>query len=53
MSSVGLHPDEEVEPAVRVSPERLAEFDRLYAQGGMDAVMTALKEHDECRSTGR
>ena len=46
MGSAGLRPQPEGEAlsqAVRVSPERLAEFDRLVARGGIDAVMAALE----------
>lgn len=48
MSSAGLHPTEELEFPVMVSKERLAEFDRLYAEGGMEAVLDgALPRADE------
>jgi hypothetical protein len=43
MSATGLEPDLEDHPR-RVSPERLAEFDRLVAQGGVKAVIEAAEE---------
>lgn len=46
MSSAGLHPIPTDEPSVLVSPDRLAEFDRLMAQGGIEAVMEALPSRD-------
>jgi hypothetical protein len=48
MSSAGLQPQPEGEAqtpqaSMHVSPERLAEFDRLVASNGIDAVMAALE----------
>jgi hypothetical protein len=48
MSTTGLHPAPElVIPAVPVSPDRLAEFDRLMEAGGIEAVVEALRKENE------
>lgn len=46
MSATGLNPIDDLTPH-RVSPERLAEFDRLMAQGGIEAVMDSLSANVE------
>ncbi len=43
MSSAGLQPQPEPQPAVVVSKERLAELDRLMTEGGIEAVIKALE----------
>lgn len=53
MGAAGLNPHDDDKPAVRVSKERLAEFDCLMAQGGISAVIDKLDEVERCRSTGR
>lgn len=56
MSATGLDPDCNCPycqghfrglPFAHKSPNRLAEFDRLMAQGGIEAVVEALKKEQE------
>lgn len=43
MSATGLRPDElAAAKAIRVPKRRLAEFDQLMAEGGIQAVVAAL-----------
>jgi hypothetical protein len=46
MGTAGLQPRPDQQDAVRVPAERLAAFDALMAQGGIEAVITKLKEQD-------
>jgi hypothetical protein len=48
MSVTGLNPYDEDEtlPGL-IPPERLAEFDRLMAEGGIEAVMEKLRDKTE------
>lgn len=50
MGSAGLRPYEVDEHPKRVSPERLAEFDRLYAEGGIDAIIETIKRQEICKA---
>ena len=50
MGAAGLQPGSE-EPLVRVSRERLAEFDELMASGDIDAVLAALREGSRWQSS--
>ncbi len=54
MASGGLQPQPEgetrLDSSMRVSPERLAEFDRLIASDGITAVMRALEREREERA---
>lgn len=43
MSATGLNPETPTKGG-RVPPERLAEFDRLMATGGIEAVIEAIKK---------
>lgn len=51
MSATGLNPFEEYFAGTRVKVpwDRLEEFDRLMAQGGIEAVVEALKKEQEGR----
>ena len=49
MASAGLFPQEENNPFVLVPKERLAEFDRVMAQGQVEAIIEALKREEDAR----
>lgn len=43
MSATGLNPEQPTKP---VPPDRLAEYDRLMEQGGIEAVIEELRKMD-------
>jgi hypothetical protein len=47
MSATGLLPDTEDKPLIAVPKERLVEFDRLMAQGGIEVVMQSFAADDK------
>ncbi len=47
MSATGLLPLEKLSKPVAIRQERLDEFDRLLANGGIDAIVRTLKSEDE------
>lgn len=51
MAATGLNPfdDDEKPKSVRVSPELLAEFDRLMKSGSVGAVVGQLRREEESR----
>ncbi len=53
MGSAGLNPHEDDKPSIRVSQERLEDFDRVMAEGGIEAVIESLEEREAGLAVGR